>query len=228
MRNHTRVLTIGASAVIALGALTACSAGNEPAKPSGTAPTSAAPFPQAARYIADVAGKDGKTVTIGVSVAGNDVAAYACDGTTDEAWFFGSQKDGSLDLTGKFQDHLRASFDGGKVDGKLTFNDANYDFAAASVPAPAGMYTAAAGDARASWVVRADHSITGVLSANSKRDREVIDQINAQQSDFKERVRERRIARQLSPAPPLQWGTWQSTINGTPVVAIVVDGNTRF
>jgi hypothetical protein len=226
MRKHTRMLLIGASALIALG-LTACSGGNEPASTSAPTATNT-PFPQSAHYIADVPGTDGKTVTIGVAVTGNDVAAYACDGTSDEAWFFGNHKDGSLDLTGKFQDHLKASFDGSKVIGKLTLNDVDYDFAAAEVPAPAGIYTAAVGDARASWVVRSDRSITGVLSANSKRDREVIDQINAQQADFKAQVRARRIARQLSQAPPLQYGTWQSTINGTPVVAIIVDGNTRF
>ena len=37
---------------------------------------------------------DGKTMTIGISVDGDQIAAYACNGTDDEAWFFGNQTDG--------------------------------------------------------------------------------------------------------------------------------------
>jgi hypothetical protein len=37
-----------------------------------------------------------------------------------------------------------------------------------------------------------------------------------------------RQARQLQQAPPLQFGTWKSTTNGVPVVAIIVNGGTRL
>jgi hypothetical protein len=219
MSIYRRALLIGAGAVVAVGAFTAC-ATEEHAKPRQ--------FPESATYIADVAGIHGKTVTIGLTVKGGDVAAYVCDGASDEAWFFGAEKDGSLDLTGKFGDHLAASFDGHTVGGTLTLDETSYDFAATQVSAPAGVYTAAANGARASWIVRPDHTATGVLSANSKRDREVIDQINAQQADFKAQVKARRIARQLTQASDLQMGSMQSTINGRPVVATVVGGDTRF
>ncbi len=44
--------------------------------------------------MADMVAADGKKMTIGISVDGADIAAYACNGTDDEAWFFGNQTDG--------------------------------------------------------------------------------------------------------------------------------------
>ncbi len=95
MRKTLRTLIVGASAVIALGTLSACSGG------SNTEATSAAPatskaatseatatlenFPASARYIADMPMADGKTMTLGVAVDGEKVVAYACDGSDDEA-----------------------------------------------------------------------------------------------------------------------------------------------
>ena len=70
---------------------------------------------------------DGKTMTIGISVDGDEIAAYACNGTDDEAWFFGNQTDGAIDIKSKFRDTLKASFDGTDVDGDLTMNGVTYD-----------------------------------------------------------------------------------------------------
>src|ERR1700754_4495192 len=115
MRKHTRSLILGVSAILALGTLSACSSGSSTEATS--APSTAAPattaatdaFPASARYIADMPMKDGKTMTLGVAVDGEKVVAYACDGTDDEAWFFGKQDGGALDITGKFKDTLKAS-----------------------------------------------------------------------------------------------------------------------
>ena len=49
---------------------------------------------------------DGKPMVIGIAVDGDQIAAYACNGTDDEAWFFGNQKDGKIDITSKFKDTL--------------------------------------------------------------------------------------------------------------------------
>ncbi len=87
--------------------------------------------------------KDGKKMAIGISVDGNNITAYACNGVDDEAWFFGNQADGAIDITSKFRDTLKASFNGSDVKGDLTMNGVTYDFTAAPVSAPAGMYTAA-------------------------------------------------------------------------------------
>lgn len=231
MKKHTRTLVLGASAIIALSTLTACSGGSTPTTeqaPATTETTAAATaFPASARYIADMNSAGGKTMTIGISVDGENVVAYACDGTTDEAWFFGTQKDGTIDITSKFQDTLQASFDGTDVDGDLTMNDVQYDFAAAPVSGAAGMYTVAEGTSRASWVVRPDDTMIGVLKRGSG-DGQLVKAINEDQQKFKDRVRNQRLARQLSQAPPLQLGTWGSNVNGVQVVAVIVDGNTRF
>ena len=78
MRRQFRILTVGIAATLVLGTMPACSGG------SGREGNSAAPsvvdnFPKSAHYIADMPMADGKTMTIGVAVEGDKVAAYACD-----------------------------------------------------------------------------------------------------------------------------------------------------
>ena len=45
-------------------------------------------------------------MTIGIAVDGAEIAAYACNGSDDEAWFFGDQTDGRIDITSRFSDTL--------------------------------------------------------------------------------------------------------------------------
>lgn len=226
MRNQLGIFVAGIAMTLALGSVPACSSGSgtEPASPASSAVKG---FPESGHYIADMPMADGKTMTIGVAVEGDDVAAYACDGSSEEAWFFGTQKEGALDITSKYQDTLKASFDGTGVVGELTMNDVRFQFNAVSVAAPAGMYTAEADGVRASWVVRPGDTITGVQFKKSN-DSDVSDLVLANEQKFRDQVRQRRLARQLQPAPPLQIGTWKSTINGVPVVATIVNGNTRL
>ena len=148
MKKHLRTLIVGVSALIALGTLSACSGGKttEATNTSEAVTTppaaTAKPFPQSARYIADMKAADGKPMTIGISVDGASIAAYACNGTDDEAWFFGNQTDGKLDIKSRFRDTLKAEFNGTDVAGDLTMNGVAYKFTAAPVSGAAGMYTA--------------------------------------------------------------------------------------
>ena len=148
MKKHLRTLLVGVSALVALGTLSACSGGTSTEATSTSAPAPATTdrdrtaFPQSARYVADMKAADGKTMTIGISVDGTDVAAYACNGTDDEAWFFGNQTDGKIDIKSRFRDTLKAEFDGTDVEGDLTMNGVAYQFTAAPVSGAAGMYTA--------------------------------------------------------------------------------------
>jgi hypothetical protein len=232
MRNFLRTLLTGLIAMLALGALSACSSGTSteatsPSQPSSTAaPTS---FPQSARYMADIK-KDGKVMAIGISVDGNDITAYACNGVDDEAWFFGNQADGKIDITSKFRDTLAASFNGSGVTGDLTMNGVTYDFTAAPVSAPAGMYTAALDGSRASWIVRPDGSVTGVQFNGGITGRDFeqaeLQQLNAAQ--FQAQVRNKRILQQADQSVKLQNGTLTSRINGRDVTAALVTGTTRF
>src|SRR5258707_13783059 len=96
---------------------------------------------------------DGKTMTIGISVDGASVAAYACNGTDDEAWFFGNQSDGKIDIKSRFRDTLTAEFNGTDVGGGLTMNGVAYKFTAAPASGVAGMYTADFAGGRSSWEV---------------------------------------------------------------------------
>ena len=74
-------------------------------------------------------------------------------------------------------------------------------------------------------IVLPDKSVVGVTSPNSKNDRGVIDQINAQQQDFKDNVRQARLQWQLEQSEQLNGGTLTSTLNGTTVTAAPRDCN---
>ncbi|MCW2516375.1 MAG: hypothetical protein JWR11_5417 [Mycobacterium sp.] len=236
MRNLLRTLIVGVLALFALGTLSACSgtSSTEASPSSSSTPSSAttpASFPQSARYMADMEA-DGKKMTIGISVDGDQIAAYACNGIDDEAWFFGNQAEGAIDITSKFHDTLAASFNGlgSDVTGDLTMNGTKYAFTAAAVAAPAGMYTADLDGARASWIVRPDGSVTGVQfnGGISGRDFEQaeLQQLNAAQ--FQAQVRNKRILQQADQSVTLQNGTLASKINGRSVTAKLVTGTTRF
>ena len=237
MRNLLRTLIVGVLALFALGTLSACSGGSstEASSSSSSTPSSAAapatpaPFPQSAKYMADMEA-DGKKMTIGISVDGDQIAAYACNGVDDEAWFFGNQANGAIDITSKFHDTLAASFNGSDVTGDLTMNGTKYAFTAAAVSAPAGMYTADLEGVRASWIVRPDGSVTGVQfnGGISGRDFEQaeLQQLNAAQ--FQAQVRNKRLLQQADQSVSLQNGTLVSKINGRNVTGKVVTGTTRF
>ena len=225
-----RLLILFAGVFIAL--VTACGGDKETVESTPTraeTPPSTAAMPQAATFIADIPATEGKPpMAMAVTVDGDRVVAYACNGTNNEAWFFGTQKDGVMNLTNNYQDTMTASFDGTNLTGSMTMNmpDATpVKFTASAAAEPAGIYTATMGDARATWVVMSDQRMLGVRQPNSKRDREVIDQINQQQADFKEKVRQARLQRQLEQAQELESGSWSTTMNGTSTTAMRVTGN---
>jgi hypothetical protein len=223
MNKHNRTLVLAAGAITALATLPVCSLAN--ASPPAGATVA---FPESGRYIADMPGQNGMTTTMAITVDGDNIAAYATNGTNDEAYFSGTEQNGLIDLTSKYQDHLTGAFDGTTVDGTLTMNDVARSFAAPAVAAPAGMYTTELGDARASWVVRPDHSMMGMQDRMSRRDDELIGQILQGQQDFQDQVRQMRVDRQMQPAPQLMYGTWHVDMNGTPMTAVPVTGNMTF
>lgn len=234
MKNITRTLLVGISAIFALGTLSACSGGTSTdatstSESAGTTATTASAFPQSARYVADMTAADGKTMTIGISVDGTQVAAYACNGTNDEAWFFGDQANGKIDLKSRFRDTLSAELRGSDLTGDLTMDGVAYEFTAAPVTGAAGMYTAEADGVRASWVVREDGSAIGVqFRAGSVGD---ITQSEIQQLEdaaFRAQVRNKRQIQQADQITRLSNGTMSSTINGKQVTPTLVTGSFRL
>ncbi|MCV7369505.1 hypothetical protein CRI77_08815 [Mycolicibacterium duvalii] len=217
-----RIRHLLVTVVAVLGVLAAGCSGESSSEPPA--------FPETARYMADMTSADGAPMAIGISVDGSSVAAYACNGTDDEAWFFGDQSDGAIKLTSRMRDTLTADYDGTDVNGTVTMNGGEYPFTAASVSGLAGMYTAESDGVRASWVVRPDGTATGVqFSGFSQGDRN-FDPFNLDGlSDFDVR-NDVRNKRKLGPAGPIEFpdGRPQASINGQPVSPILVTGTFRL
>jgi hypothetical protein len=203
-KTHHRTLALAAGAIASVGMLPVATLAN-------AAPLvgEAVAFPETGTYIADVPGADG-TMTMAIAVDGDDVVVFATNGVDDEAYFSGTEQGGSIDLISTNHDRLTAAFDGTAVNGTLTTNDVAQSFAAPAVSVPAGMYTAELGDTRASWVVRTDQSIVGTQGMMSRTENEL------------------SIDRQLQPAPSMTYGTWNVDMNGTPMTAVPVTGDTTL
>jgi hypothetical protein len=130
-----------------------------------------------------------------------------------------------------YGDEVKASFDGTNVTGEMTMNETDatpLKFAASSVAAPAGIYTATHDTARATWVVRPDHTMTGVMDNSAPGDHKVTDAAMAREQAFKDQVRQMRQDRPLQPAPPMTYGTWSMDMNGSTVTAVRVTGDMSF
>ena len=234
MKTLFRTLLVMVAGLVVLGTLSACSRGSstEASSSSSTSSSSAAApasLPKAATYVADMEA-DGKKMTIGISVDGDQIAAYACNGVDDEAWFFGTKTDGKVDVTNKFRDTLAASFAGSDLTGNVVMNGTNYTFTAAAVADPAGVYTVDLDGIRSSWIVRPDGSVTGVQFNGGVTGRDFeqaeLQQLNTAQ--FQAQVRNKRVLQQADQAVSLQNRTLTSKINGRSVTARTVTGTTRF
>lgn len=192
---------------------------------------STAPMPRTATYIADLPAGPGGTMTVAITVEGDKVVAYATNGGDDEAYFFGSHEHGRMSLMSMYADTIEASVTGTNIEGALTMNEkvtVPMKFAAAPVAAPAGIYTADHGGSRASWVVRPNRTMVGVMDNSAPGDHKVTDALAAQDQAFRDEVRQTRIDRQMRPAPQMTYGTWSSQMHGSTVTAVRVTGDMSF
>lgn len=223
MNNLIRALATAAGAVAAVGVLASCSSTTT----EGTS-TNAAPMPNSATFVADMAARDGATMTMAIAVEDDKVVAYVTDGTTDEAEFVGTQQDGRMDLMSPYGDNLTATFDGTSVTGEVTMNVAEVapvTFEASPVSAPAGLYTASQGNSRAMWVVRPDRTMVGMMSTRAPGHLTVADVTRAQDQAFKDSVRQMRLDRQLRQAPQMDRETMTMDMDGTTMTATRVTGD---
>lgn len=232
MKRYSGAVAVGIGAVIALGSATACSSSSRDTAPPSAAMTAAVtPMPTSASFVTDAPESNGDAMTMAITVEGNKVVAYATNGTDDEAYFFGTQSDGHLDMMSMYGDHLTGSFDGRQLSGEMTMNEPGtvaVKFAAASVTAPAGLYTAMHDNSRATWVVRPDHTMTGVMDNSAPGDHKVTDAVMARDQAFMERVRQMRMDRQLQPAPAMTYGSWSMHMGDSAVTAVRVTGDMSF
>ncbi|MGV0849972.1 hypothetical protein [Mycolicibacterium phlei] len=232
MDRYLRILLAGIAALAAMAALSACGSGTstESADQTTTPPPVVAPaFPQSAQFIADMKAFDGKTMTIGIAVDNGEIAAYACNGTDDEAWFFGNATDGTIDITSRFRDKLTARLDGRDITGDVTMNGVTYPFTATPVSGDAGIYTADADGARATWLVRPDGSAIGVqFNGISGRDFEQAELQQLNDLQFRNEVRNKRQLQQAQQIQRLANGRMSSRINNREVTPVLVTGNFRL
>ena len=101
------------------------------------APANAVTMPSGATYIADMPPDAAEAMTLAVTVDGDRVVAYGTNGSDEEAWFFGTQRGGRIDMMSMYADRVQATYDGATLTGTLTMNgDGNpHAFTAAAAPA---------------------------------------------------------------------------------------------
>ncbi|WP_433725106.1 hypothetical protein ACQP0C_29310 [Nocardia sp. CA-129566] len=141
--------------------VTTTAASTTQAPPIPTTPA-AAPFPAKADYVGKIPLASGGTITLEITVAGDKAIAYACDGKTIESWLRGSATNGSVQLTGKDDAKLTGAFDGESVQGTLWIGGKQWNYTAAPVQPPAGLYIYNEAGTRQSWIVDANGGVTGV------------------------------------------------------------------
>ncbi|MFI6598798.1 hypothetical protein ACIBHX_21285 [Nonomuraea sp. NPDC050536] len=164
------VITLAAGAVLAAGlgvasvTATPTSTTNEyataetttSATPPAPTPTKAKPKTiEKADYAGYVTGNGG---LIAVSVRNGKAIGYFCDGRT-EAWFKGTEADGKVALAGFGDARAKATLGGGKARGWLAVSGKRWNFTAATVVKPSGLYRATTfvrgAKLRAGWIVLA-------------------------------------------------------------------------
>ena len=132
-----------------------------PAPPPPSTPPPAA-FPAKANYVGKIPTAAG-VITLEVTIDGQKAIAYACDGNAVEVWLRGSATNGALALANKDQtSRLTGRLDGASIAGTLTIGAKSWDFTAAPVEPPAGLYVYTDDGVRSSWIVDSAGAVTGV------------------------------------------------------------------
>ncbi|MFG3438987.1 hypothetical protein ACGF0J_17225 [Nonomuraea sp. NPDC047897] len=120
-------------------------------------PTAESGTPAAADTRLDYAGRvPGNGGLIAISVRGGKAIGYFCDGRT-EAWLKGDATGGEVGLEGFGDAAAGATLGGGKATGWLKLGGRKWNFTAATVKKPSGLYRATAqirgARLRAGWIV---------------------------------------------------------------------------
>lgn len=193
MRRNTPLITLltgGALGVVLLIASTLAprskaptgfSAAATPTPASATTVQSsspaASPAPAAtatanAQFRADYAGrvKGGVHASVAISIHGTQAIAYACNGSSVEAWLTGTAAGGRLALTGKNGAVLTGNYDSRRAFGNVSADGITYAFSVYTVKKPSGLYRATAdvrgATIKAGWIVLPDGTQVGSLESN--------------------------------------------------------------
>ena len=143
------------------------------ASPTAAASSSAATATANAQFTADYAGrvKGGIHASVAISIHGTQAIAYACNGSSVEAWLSGTASGGRLTLTGKNGAVLTGNYDSRRAFGNVSADGITYAFSVYTVKKPSGLYRATAdvrgAKIKAGWIVLPDGTEVGSLESNA-------------------------------------------------------------
>ena len=160
--SYAAAATTPSSTAVALPSPSAAASRSQPAATPGNAPLRA-----------DYAGrvKGGIHASVAISIHGTQAIAYACNGSSVEAWLRGTAVGGRLVMTGKNGAVLTANYDSRRAFGDVSADGLTYSFSVYTVKKPSGLYQATA-DVRgarikAGWIVLPDGTQVGSLEPNA-------------------------------------------------------------
>ena len=143
------------------------------ASPTAAASSSSATASANAQFRADYAGrvKGGIHASVAISIHGTQAVAYACNGSSVEAWLSGTASGGRLALTGKNGAVLTGNYDSRRAFGNVSADGITYAFSVYTVKKPSGLYRATAdvrgAKIKAGWIVLPDGTEVGSLESNA-------------------------------------------------------------
>ena len=143
------------------------------ASPTAAASSSSATASADAQFRADYAGrvKGGIHASVAISIHGTQAIAYACNGSSVEAWLSGTASGGRLTLTGKNGAVLTGNYDSRRAFGNVSADGITYAFSVYTVKKPSGLYRATAdvrgAKIKAGWIVLPDGTEVGSLESNA-------------------------------------------------------------
>jgi hypothetical protein len=153
-------VTSGPAATAATAATGAsAAAGSSPAASPSPSASGSPGFviPPHANYVGEVQGDLG---SVAIVVHDTFAVAYFCNGKTQEAWFRGTPRDGSLSMTGKKDSSLTASYALGHARGTVTVDGIAHVFSIIAVHKPSGLFQSIAvvrgATVKAGWIVLPD------------------------------------------------------------------------
>ncbi|MDT5017703.1 MAG: hypothetical protein QOD39_3863 [Mycobacterium sp.] len=122
----------------------------------------AAAFPAKADYVGKIPTAN-DTITLDITIDGDNAIAYACDGNSIESWLRGSATNGALNLASKDKSgRLEGRLEGNAVVGTLWIGEKKWDFKANPAQPPAGLYIYENSGVRNSWIIDENGGVTGV------------------------------------------------------------------
>jgi hypothetical protein len=155
------------------GAATSTPASTAAASPAAAATSPTATVAANPQFRADYAGrvKGGIHASVAISIHGTQAIAYACNGSSVEAWLSGTAVGGRLALTGKNGAVLNGNYDSRRAFGGVSADGFTYAFSVYTVKKPSGLYRATAdvrgATIKAGWIVLPDGTEVGSLESNA-------------------------------------------------------------